>query len=342
MDNLELMQSNGTPIAIKKGCPLALKSNRIKNATCYYAEVAPKQYILFQNRNIGPFSIWLSDYLLHKPITLTSHMESYGVEFHQMLEGSIMFSFDKGKNWFRETAGDYNVLVNGELHTSAAFTGSPVRTFDIHVEDDYFQDFVILHPELSPLLDALANRQSTSLFASQTHSSLVLRYLLTQIITAFKKDIKGNKEKQDQTNQELMDLLEESITMMVTSPSTKGNPYKFLQDDLDKIVQVKDYITDNIIHPDVLKQATCQHYINKNKLTKGFQLLFGHNPKQFVIREKLERAKVFLLEVPAASIQEIAMSVGYTDAAYFSQLFYRFEYMRIEDYRKVHLKKYKK
>lgn len=339
MDNLQIMSSNGTPIAIKKGCPPALKSNKIKNATCYYAQVAPKQYILFQNRVIGPFDIWLSDYLFHSPITLTSHMKSYGVEFHQMLEGAVMFSFDKGRFWFIESAGDYNVLMNGELHTSVSFSESPVRTLDIHLDEGYFRNFVQIHPELQPLLDALDNGQITSLFAEQPQSNLDLRYLLTQTIAALNKDISNHKNVQEERNLELFQLLEESITLMVTSPSKNGNPHKIRQADLDKIVQVKDYITDNVIHPDVLKQATNQHYINKNKLTKGFQLLFGHNPKQFVIREKLERAKIFIVEAPTATSQEIAMSVGYTDATYFAQLFLKHEGMRIEEYRRTHLKK---
>lgn len=341
MDNLQLMQSNGTPIAIKKGCPPALKSNKIKEATCYYAEVAPKQYILFQNRVVGPFSIWLSDYLFHKPITITSNMQSYGAEFHLMLEGTVMFSFDKGSTWFRESAGDYNVLMNGELHTTVSFKGSPVRTFDIHVDEDYFRDFALFHPALNSLVDALDKHESDSLFTGKAPNNTRLRYKLTEVITTFKKDPSDKNDKHIKTKQNILDLLEDSLAIMASTPSGESNLYKLQQADLENIAQVKDYIIDNVIHPEVLKQATDHPYINKNKLTKGFQVLFGCNPKQYVINEKLKRAKVFLLKAPGASIQEIAMSVGYIDAAYFSQLFSRHEGMRIEDYRRTHLKKYK-
>lgn len=337
MDNLQIMHSNGTPIAIKKGCPTALKSNRINGATCYYAQVATKQYILFQNITIGPFSIWLSDYLFHRPITLSSHMKSSGAEFHQMLEGAAMFSFDKGKIWFRESAGNYNILMNTELHTWVAFTEPPVRTFDIHVDDAYFRELALLHPELDPLVEALDAHHNGALFTGTGQSSLTLRYQLTQVITMFEKCVGDTKATREKNHREILDLLEEALALMVQSSAKKNTPYKFLQTDLDKIIRVKEFIADNFIHPEVLKQATSRHYISKNKLTKGFQILFGHNPKQFVIRKKIEQAKVFMLDVPGASIQEIAMSVGYTDGAYFSQIFSKYEGMRIEDYRRLHL-----
>lgn len=338
MEEIRLMHSNGDNIAIKSGWPAIMKSYLIKDGLSYYAKVGAHDYILFQLRKIGPFSTWLTDYMFRKPITLSCEMISNGVEFHNMLEGAGMYSLNKGKTWRRECMGDHNILVNAPVFTVAAFTELPVRTFDIHVEGDYFAGFVEQYPQLHPLLDALEQNKTGAHYPTKAKSGLQLRYQLSQIIRLYMEAVPSTKSGRMEQEAVITRLIENSLALIASPPPKTPSSYSFLQTDIENLAGIKEFITENLIHPEVLKMATQKYYISGEKLLQGFKILFGMRPKEFLIQQRVERVKKFIIDAPEATHLEIAMSVGYTDGAYLSQLFLRKEGMRIEEF-KQHYKK---
>lgn len=64
--------------------------------------------------------------------------------------------------------------------------------------------------------------------------------------------------------------------------------------------------------------------ISDTYFRKIFASRFGMNPKEYVLRERITHAKSILESGDYDSISEIALSVGYNDALYFSKAFKKF------------------
>ena len=87
-----------------------------------------------------------------------------------------------------------------------------------------------------------------------------------------------------------------------------------------QIARVQTYIDSNLdrtIHIRNLSAVACRspaHFCRKFKLT------FGESPNAYVVRRRLERA-CHLMMTSAASLSEIALSVGFSDQAHLCRLF---------------------
>ena len=61
--------------------------------------------------------------------------------------------------------------------------------------------------------------------------------------------------------------------------------------------------------------------ISHTYLAKIFLLEFGMSPKEYVIKRRMNHAKVIIDSGEMDSVKQLALSVGYTDALYFSKVF---------------------
>ncbi|UQZ82682.1 putative response regulatory protein [Paenibacillus konkukensis] len=97
------------------------------------------------------------------------------------------------------------------------------------------------------------------------------------------------------------------------------------------------YIKDNLGSQKMnLHQAARLVHVHPGYLSEVFKRETGSTFNDFLVREKLERARE-LLSDPAAKISEIARSVGYEDVKYFSQLFKRHYQLTPSEYRERRL-----
>ena len=74
--------------------------------------------------------------------------------------------------------------------------------------------------------------------------------------------------------------------------------------------------------------------LSRSYFTRAFRRSFGTSPYDFIVRRRIERAKLRMLEV-AEPLSQVALSCGFTDQAHFSRVFRRivgtapFEWRRI-------------
>lgn len=84
--------------------------------------------------------------------------------------------------------------------------------------------------------------------------------------------------------------------------------------------QITRYIHEHYMNPLTVKALAEENEVNENRLFYVFNKYAGMGPGNYLMSYRLNRARHRLL-VNDASIGEVARSVGYSDALYFSRLF---------------------
>jgi transcriptional regulator GlxA family with amidase domain len=82
------------------------------------------------------------------------------------------------------------------------------------------------------------------------------------------------------------------------------------------IQYIKDNIHQNLSIDDLSKQAC----MSKSHFFRSFKQEFGISPIDYILQERIERAK-FLLKNSAQSIAQISYEVGFSSPAYFNRMF---------------------
>jgi AraC-like DNA-binding protein len=101
----------------------------------------------------------------------------------------------------------------------------------------------------------------------------------------------------------------------------KKETYRGLdENDIKKIKEAHSWITRNIQAHHTINMITDELHISKQKLQKGFKVLFGTTVHQLIVDERLKKA-VVLLRDTTKGIGEIAKTVGYPNRKGFSKLF---------------------
>jgi AraC family transcriptional activator of pyochelin receptor len=90
--------------------------------------------------------------------------------------------------------------------------------------------------------------------------------------------------------------------------------------DIECIRESRDWLMSHMDNPPTLKQLAHHAGINDFKLKKGYKQVFGTTVFCDFHRERMTRARKFLLETPMALI-EVALLSGYQDASNFSRAF---------------------
>ncbi len=100
---------------------------------------------------------------------------------------------------------------------------------------------------------------------------------------------------------------------------------KFLNQPLEKekILQARDVILQNINQPPTIPELAKQIGINQCYLKKGFKELFKSTVYEFVIEQRMQKAKI-LLSLNSQSVTQIAEEIGYSNISNFSNAFKKY------------------
>tara|TARA_R110002124_G_scaffold101252_2_gene248749 strand:+ start:451 stop:1896 length:1446 start_codon:yes stop_codon:yes gene_type:complete len=102
-----------------------------------------------------------------------------------------------------------------------------------------------------------------------------------------------------------------------------------------KIIQLSEYISNNLNEDITLKSLTIISGLNQKKIQKGFQFFFNETVNKFIANLRILKAKE-LLENTDLSISEIVYKIGLNSRSYFSKIFYKKYGLTPKDYKKYH------
>lgn len=94
--------------------------------------------------------------------------------------------------------------------------------------------------------------------------------------------------------------------------------------DQDLLCDVKALLDSRLETPPTIEALSKHAAMNSQKLKLGFNQMFGTSIHQYIIAERMKKAKAMLIcQENSLSILEISLAVGYKDPAYFSRQFKR-------------------
>ena len=101
------------------------------------------------------------------------------------------------------------------------------------------------------------------------------------------------------------------------------------------VEQIIDYLDNHFNEKISLDQIAKNMYLSPFYISKIFKSETGDTPINHLIRVRMERARELLDQKKDASIQDIALCVGYDDAYHFSKLFKKHFGQSPSQYRKA-------
>lgn len=90
--------------------------------------------------------------------------------------------------------------------------------------------------------------------------------------------------------------------------------------DTECLTKARDVILSNLKNPPTIPELAKLVGINQQKLKKGFKVLFGTTINRFLIKKRMETAKI-LLAHKNSSVKDVALEVGYNSPSHFSTKF---------------------
>lgn len=127
--------------------------------------------------------------------------------------------------------------------------------------------------------------------------------------------------------------LQHSDHIKNTSFNEDKNPLS--KTDSIKVIQLSDYISQNLQDDINLKKLTQISGLNEKKIQKGFQYFFDETVNKFIINLRILKAKE-LLENSDQNISQIVYKIGLNSRSYFSKIFYKKYGLIPTDYRRYH------
>ncbi|MOA13682.1 HTH-type transcriptional regulator CdhR [compost metagenome] len=100
------------------------------------------------------------------------------------------------------------------------------------------------------------------------------------------------------------------------------------------VKQMIHYMSSQYAHPVSIEQMCSSLGYNRAYLSRIFKKETGTTPVTYLLKLRIDKSRQLLRERPELSIEQIASSVGLTDALYFSRQFRRFHGESPSQYRK--------
>jgi len=100
------------------------------------------------------------------------------------------------------------------------------------------------------------------------------------------------------------------------------NSYSLSEYEVEQIKKAKNLIVTNVAYNYSITELAREVGLNQQKLKQGFKLLYGKTIKNFTLHERMERAKMMLLD-REKKIIDISSALGYSNRTHFSRIFKR-------------------
>lgn len=97
------------------------------------------------------------------------------------------------------------------------------------------------------------------------------------------------------------------------------------------ILNLKDYINENLHREITLKELADTVYFNPTYFVRRFKILWGVSPMKFVLNARINKAKELMLST-TLSVSEIAEKCGFNSIHYFSRTFKNYEGISPSEY----------
>jgi AraC-like DNA-binding protein len=225
-------------------------------------------------------------------------------------------------------SGDLIICNPGVEHTNS-FVHSKELTTEFHV------GFTDIHLKNLPKNTLYPETQSPIIFIPSNHRQEFVKCCY-EILSEYdsKKQINDLMIK-SLVMKLLVLLIRELYPEQKTLEDTQTLGYEFESSNKTYVVNtIITYLTENYARKISLSKISQNMYLSPVYISKLFKEETGESPINYLIQLRLEKAKEILAHAENPSIKDIAKSVGYDDAYYFSKLFKKYYGVSPSNYKK--------
>ncbi|MGF7229951.1 helix-turn-helix domain-containing protein [Arachidicoccus sp.] len=323
METFFLFDEYFKAIPLLKGIPEAYNKYVIKGAIGYHAKIDERSIMLFQSIDLGEIEICISHYLVNHPMKIFCTADCESLELHNMIQGEAQYRL-KGFEWRRIKAGQHNLIYLTNVKNETYFKGNTTITFDIHLSKELLQQLANQYPKLHPIWNKIKKEENGSLYIEFADNSAKSMHFIVRIMELLYQEGVGNP----QIKLWAMDLLK-----VLLEADALPSKYRYSYEDIKTIDHAATMLIAHQDEKNVLANQLRKSHLNADKFREGFRLLFGQNPKQFLLSKKMEQVKILLGK--GYTLDEICERTGYSTVSHLEEAFVRYNGHSIGSQRKT-------
>src|SRR5882757_300722 len=274
--------------------------------------------LLFYDSYCPDFCIRLSNYFLGADVGWhEGSVTDTVLELQFVLHHSLYYRMEDGPKKIM-TEGQYNLIASPSVAKINWFdkANSHTSTLDIHFSSAHLQKLGGDFPELTDLLEKKEKGVTAQLGLSPaTASPMMMRILKAIIDCPYTGDLRRNF-----MQSKIAVLLLLALEQIISRPFEKDAGIHLKRYDLERIHEAREYLLLNMENPPTLKELAHHAGINDFKLKKGYKQVFGTTVFGDFHKERMEKARKYLLETEMP-LMEVALLSGYQDSSNFSRAF---------------------
>ena len=252
-----------------------------------------------------------------------THQSAYNVKLH--LEHLAFTGMLRGKKWMKlQNKSNYFEYLPGESVLVA-----PGETMVIDFPEADIEPAQCVSLTLSPefVKESLENLNFTSAKiddSSQWNISLDEFYLLNnKAIASATNNIMRIAMDDNSYKDVIADFALKELLIRLMQTQARNLVEKNTLKNKSRIGFVADYIKKNLHQKLSIDAIAKMAYVSKSNFFKMFKEELGISPNEFIIQERIKRAKEMLMH--NNSVNEVAFSTGFSDTNYFIRVFKQME-----------------
>ncbi len=249
--------------------------------------------------------------------------------------GDEFFKVNQGE--FAVNDSRYLILNQGSHYSSYIDSDTKVESFSINFMPSMVLDMASSILESDTFnLESYGFHRKELLFGEQLY---VYDSGISSFLTKFRSFIKGPKKDVQVIEylywlllERLVDGQKQLMNDIRNVPkirlSTKTELYK-------RLTRAKDYLDSCYTRDISLEELARLSYMNNTYFLRQFRNYYQITPRQYLIKRRMESARIYLETNKTISITEICSMVGYSDLSSFSKLFKQYYSLSPEQYRDI-------
>ncbi|MEQ8190173.1 MAG: AraC family transcriptional regulator [Candidatus Eremiobacterota bacterium] len=234
-----------------------------------------------------------------------------------------METFETEKGTFPVEKNHYLILNDECKYTSRINPSHDVESFCISFVKPFVED--VARSIMVPGEKLLDEPERSSVYPAFNEKL----YSQDDIITELIQNLKCTSDCENNLTQayleELFYKLLERILILNLDKKTEGiSTLKKVPriEILERLNLAREFMHSNIDRPINLSQIASNAYLSTYHFLRLFKEVFGETPRQYLIRNRLERARKLLLHTEL-SVTDISLEIGFESISHFTRLFNR-------------------
>ncbi|MGL4736566.1 MAG: helix-turn-helix domain-containing protein [Cellulosilyticaceae bacterium] len=245
---------------------------------------------------------------------IEEHVHPETIEITYFVKGEQVYTV--GNENYPLESGDLFITLPGEQHSSGGHPKDKSHIFYMQIHPEAVRKLCYDEAEASELLSDLLQIKVRAFRGSRT-----LEVLLQQLL-------QYGQEKTTYHKTRIQATVVEYLMEVVRHAHQIENREKC------SMMEVVDYIQEKIEEPLSIRMLAVYMGLSEGRLKANFRKEIGMPPGEYILRQKVKRAKV-LLEEPSLSITDIAYQLGFSNSQYFATVFKRFSAVTPKEYRRT-------